>query len=418
MMNLIRRRNGRLKLVYIISQFPEFHETFIAREVESLLRAGVDLQIYSLKHGPREHFLYAHHERITRDYPLVLSLRNWMALLRAAVTKPLKLGWCFRQLFRFYWKDPSTLLKTLAILPMVTRIAEDLEFSKGDVHAHWATVPTSMAMIISHLADVRFSFTAHAWDIYLTPDKELTAKLLASRGVLTCTSFNVSHLARLAPEAAAQKVHLNYHGVDFKAIDDHISGCVKSTPPTFVAIGRMVEQKGFEYLVRAVALLPPDLELEVNIIGDGPLRPALEALCGQLLKGKARINFLGRLKQKDTLRTVARARALVAPSVIAGDGDRDGIPNVILEAMGCRVPVVASSVSGIPEVVIPGDSGWLVPERDAPALAVAMRDVLDHPDEAERRGRQARLIVEERFDFERNCEELRQHLEHFHDVAA
>ncbi len=197
-------------------------------------------------------------------------------------------------------------------------------------------------------------------------------------------------------------MHLVYHGLDLDSLPSPAPYPSEDGAPRFLAIGRLVPKKGFDSLVRAVRILADDgLDVHVTILGDGPERGRLEALVAELDVAGA-VELPGSVDNQAVFAQVSRCRALVAPSVRDAEGNIDGIPNVILEAMSMARPIVGSDLSGIPEVVTTGETGVLVPPGDAAAVAAAMGEIAEDPDHAGAMGSRGRALVEERFDVARN----------------
>jgi glycosyltransferase involved in cell wall biosynthesis len=279
----------------------------------------------------------------------------------------------------------------------------------GHLHAHFAHGPASVAQFASQLTGVAFSFTAHAKDIYTSPPELLKAKLRAARFVVTCTDYNAEHLARLAGEPWAGGIHRIYHGVNFDRFRySGRSDSVGPRVPVCLSIGRLVEKKGFRYLIEAAGILRSAGRcLTFRIVGGGDQRGALEAEIARAgLAGV--VELTGAMPQEELLPQYERASLFVLPCVVTDNGDRDGIPNVLVEAMRMGVPVVSTAISGIPELVIDDETGVLVPPRDPRALASAIAALLDDPARAQRLAFRAAHHVAERFDLHRNAERLRE----------
>jgi len=269
-------------------------------------------------------------------------------------------------------------------------------------------MPTTAAVILSKLTGIPFSFTAHAWDIFVNCDG-LEDKINRAKFVITCTDYNRKFLSHFCQNGQHKKVHLNYHGIDIDKFMVHGSRFMDRKQDQrfkILAIGRLVETKGFEYLIEACRILnDKGVDFECQIVGSGPLENKLESLSTSY-ELRAKIQFLGIRTQEEIKKLYSEATVLAQPSVMARNGDRDGIPNVILEAMALGVPVVATNFSGIPEAVIEGKTGILVPEKDAVALAVAIENIYQ---DAKRRDiliRNARELIEQKFSVSRNVEEL------------
>ena len=250
--------------------------------------------------------------------------------------------------------------------------------------------------------DVPYSVTAHAADIYVSP-LLLRTKLAAGDFVTTCTGYNRSHLAEVAPEASGRIV-LAYHGLDLERYDP--TSRFPSTVPTMLAVGQLREKKGFIHLLHACRdLADRGMAFRCEIIGEGPQRADLERGM-QDLGLEHHVAFLGAQSHDEVIDAYRRARLFVLPCVVGDDGDRDGIPNVILEAMAMSLPVVSTRHSGIPEVVEHGATGLLVPPADSTQLADVWSQVLEDPAAGEEMGVQGRAVVLERFDVEHNVRTL------------
>jgi glycosyltransferase involved in cell wall biosynthesis len=275
------------------------------------------------------------------------------------------------------------------------------------LHAHFAHGPASVAQFASQLAGVPFSFTAHAKDIYTSPPELLKAKLRAARFVVTCTEYNANHLVNLAGEQWAGRIHRIYHGIDFNRFRSNGAANGASHCPVVLSIGRFVEKKGFLYLIEAARIMAArGRAFRVRLIGGGQERHALEAAIAR--HGlQNMIELCGPLPQEKLFALYQQAAVFVLPCIVTDDGDRDGIPNVLVEAMRMRVPVVSTAISGIPELVVDGETGLLVPPRDAQALAEATCTLLDDQERAQWLVAQAARHVAERFDLHRNAAELR-----------
>jgi glycosyltransferase involved in cell wall biosynthesis len=248
---------------------------------------------------------------------------------------------------------------------------------------------------------VTFSICAHAWDIY-AGDGLLAEKIKRASFVATCTEYNASHLRTLAADPS--KIALNYHGLlDFAAPEPE-----RLPEPTILAVGRLAETKGFDHLIRAFAFMAsarPGLKL--RIIGSGPLEEPLRRLAGEL-DVRDRVQFVGTVDSRRVASEMKRATLLAVPSVIAANGDRDGIPNVILEAGNLGLPVVASNLSGIPEAVEHERTGLLVEPGDPGKLAAAFWRILLEDGLAARLTEGLRRRVRERFDARANAVHLAQ----------
>ena len=384
---------------YIDSLFP--CGTFIFREVHAITQTfGTKLSIFSLK-PYRDHMVQQDEARSFRTmthYPALRStLRAVPTLFSSSQARA-----CVREVLVAYRARPwaaskaiVTLLLAAAIIPEIRRL------QLRHVHAHYATMPALAAYFIKRVSGVPYSITAHAWDIYVETTM-LQRKLQVAEFVVTCTAANCKELKKLG--ARPERLFLCYHGLDFDCLPPPIFG----RGPNFhvLAVGRLVEQKGFAHLIKACHFLyQHDVAFECQIIGDGPLAAELRRLIAHYRLQNV-VSLVGNRSQAEVFRAYREATVLSVPSVIAHDGNRDGIPNVILEAMSQGLPVVASRISGIPEVVLPDRTGWLVPPSDIVALAAALQEIRQAPQEAARRALLAYDFVRSHFDVRTNTRTL------------
>ena len=391
-----------MRVAFVLAEYPVRNETFIQRELAELSAQGHEAEVFALRKSAvadeGEIAGWPVHYR-----PSLLSSRLWATQLWWVCCRPCAV---VAALWRVFWgclPRPKVLLAALRNFPGATyfaRAARDRGIER--IHSHFAFVPGIVGQVASRLAGTRFSFTAHAWDIYAEPTMLRECAQAADR-VVTCTQHNLATLAKLAP-SCRDKMQVCYHGIPSSLYRP--SQAEKAYPPLILCVGRLVEKKGHRYIIAACeALKRRGVAFECAIVGDGPLRRRLER------RVRARgldtqIQFSGRLPEREVAELMAKATALVCPSVVAGDGDRDGIPNVILEAMACGVPVVASRVSGIPEVVEHGVTGLLTEPGDAEGLAARIEDVLlDSNGAAERCVRGLRRI-EDDFCLRKNVADL------------
>jgi colanic acid/amylovoran biosynthesis glycosyltransferase len=245
-----------------------------------------------------------------------------------------------------------------------------------------------------------FSFSAHAKDIWTTPGWEKREKLRDAAWTVTCTRTNAEHLRGLAPGAA---VELIYHGLDAARFGPPPDA--RDPVPTILCVARAVEKKGLDVLVEALARLPAGLPWRFEHIGGGELARKLKARAAEL--GIAdRIAWHGAQAQDAVLAAYRRASLFCLPARIAVDGDRDGLPNVIMEAMSQELPVLSTPVSAIPEIVVDGETGLLLPPDDPAALAAALERLLRDPGLRARLGRAGRARVVERFGMERGIDRI------------
>jgi len=394
-----RRRSDPLAdSVFILGPFPQLSQTFVYRELEALVRGGHEVEILATRRRrlpagqPSAALLdlcdrAAYCDVASPGRALRLARRAAGARARAALAAMWRLP--HRSAFH-RWRVAAAAAIAADVAPMLA--ARGTRY----LHAHFAGFETELAMALSRLLGVPWGATWHAFDIY-EDRNALAEKIGEAETIWSCTAANVAHLQAIAPEHA-HKVRLAYHGLDLR----HFAAPVAPSRPRLVlGVGRLIEKKGFEHLLRAAALLAGRRRpIELRIVGEGERRPALERLRRDL--GLSPSVFGGAAGNREVIAAMRAAAVLAAPSVVARSGDVDGIPNVILEAMACGRPIVATRVSGIPEVVLDGETGFLVEPGDEVGLAEAIERILDAPELAERLGAAGRARIERDFDVDRN----------------
>jgi glycosyltransferase involved in cell wall biosynthesis len=391
----------QLHLAYIIGTYPSLTTTFIDREIRVLRSEGVQLQVVAVRR-PRSD-ISAEQRELQRGVRYLLPASPpevAIAHLRFVLLQPL--AYTATLLYLLTRRHPSARawLMTLIHFAMGVYAADLLRHERPDqIHAHFVDRSATVALVAGRLLGVPYSVTAHANDIYVAPVL-LPEKLAGARFVATCTGYNRAHLARIGGRALEPRLRRIYHGLELGRYRPN--GGPPPGTPVVLAVGQLKEKKGFGHLVAAMALLRGrGLDVTCRIVGEGPLRPQLEAQILRLgLEGV--VTLSGALPHEDVIAAYHGATIFVLPCVTGGDGDRDGIPNVILEAMAVGLPVVSTDHSGIPEAVRDGVTGLLVPSAETAALADAIGRLLIDPDLRRRIGAQAREAVAEQFDAERN----------------
>jgi len=261
--------------------------------------------------------------------------------------------------------------------------------------------------LVHRLAGCPFSFTAHAKDIYLTEREELGRKIATAEFVITCTGFNRKYLQEIASNGTP--IHLCYHGVDLSRFSGEPGESRRryAETPLILSVGRFCEKKGFPFLIQACHRLKQGGRRFVcRMVGFGPLQEQLEELI-RTLELQDCVSLAGKMTQNDLIREYQRADVFVLPCLVADDGDRDGIPNVLVEAMAMRIPVVSTPVSGIGELVDHMENGLLTPEKDSEALAAAIETLLDDPLLRDRLGENGRQKVMAGFSLDRSTAKVR-----------
>jgi glycosyltransferase involved in cell wall biosynthesis len=391
---------SRPAVAYVIGTYPLPTTTFIDREISTLARLGVAPALVSLRRPPSG--LSPDQRELARRVTYALPVRSWRLAtshLRFLARRPAVYVRTLFALTRAPHVDARSRVRTVlhfGLAVHVARVLDDLGPFEH-LHAHFVDRAATVALVAARLLDVPYSETAHAVDIYVQPVL-LPEKLRAAKVTLTCTRYNVEHLRSLVGDGPA--IRCVYHGIDLDAYRPRERAELRDVP-VLLSVAQLKEKKGLEVLLAACRILVDrGVAFSCRIAGDGPLRERLAARIAELDLGE-RVRLLGALPHDAVIERYAGADVFVLPSVVASDGDRDGIPNVILEAMAMELPVVSTAHSGIPEAVEDGVTGVLVAPGDAEALAEALARVLADPDRG-RLGIAGRRRIAERFDLERN----------------
>ncbi len=387
------------RVAYVVKRYPKFSETFIVNEILQHEAAGLALDIFSLRPVRDSHFqdaLAAVQAPVTYlDDQASKAANLWEGLSSA------------RRRLPDFWRRVDE-LDNIPVQDLMQGIALALEVHARQVthlHAHFGTVAATVTRIAAHLAKRPYSLTLHAKDIYHSSvDSERLNRLIGdASAVVTVSDYNLDHLVRSCPSAAG-KVRRIYNGLNMSRFP-YLDGPADSRE--ILAVGRLVEKKGFDVLIDACALLRSrGVEFSCRIIGDGAERSALEAKVAHHLLG-GQVELAGPRPHAMLIREFRTAAVLAAPCMVGGDGDRDGLPTVLLEAMALGTACVSTPVTGIPELLRHDESGLMVAERDPDQLADALQSLLEQPELRIRLARNARHRVVQDFDSAQNSAELR-----------
>lgn len=390
------------RIAYVLKRYPRLSETFIVNELLGLNGLGAELSITSLLPREPEAIEHAAVRDVRADVCYVSDLgrvRRLAAHTRVARSRPAAYVRAASDAVRESisardrraWKD---FRRAVIVADRVERRGAQ------HIHAHFATAATRTAIVAADLTGRSISFTAHAKDIYVIDEdgrRRLRGYLDRASFVVTVSEFNRRYLAELAP-ASAHKLRLVPNGLAPEWFDEPLRTNTADVP-LVLAVGRLVEKKGFADLIDAAKLLRErGVRFQCRLVGSGPLADDLRRQvdeCGL----EDEFDFAGPSEQT-TLRDIhyATAACLVVPCVVAETGDRDGLPTVVIEAMASGVPVIATDVTALPEIVVDGVTGLLVPQRDPVALAEAVERLLGDRQLAEQLASNARHAVGEQFD--------------------
>lgn len=386
------------KIGYVCKRYPRFSETFIVSEILAHEKAGQEVEIFALRPVQETHFqdiISKVRAPVTRIPEKLRSVSAFWSLVREAEAA-----------------FPGAADRMVSSDGNADNLAQALSLalevrSRGvtHLHAHFGTIATTVARLAAAIAGIGYSFTAHAKDIYYDYGQELSfdEKMRDADFVVTVSDYNLDHLRKIHPGDAAGLIRI-YNGLDL--------GRFAWAPPAeeardILAVGRLVEKKGFHILVEALMLLAEEgLRPRCRIIGQGEEEAHLRTqIKGSGLAGH--VTLEGPRPQAEVMAAMRSAAVLACPCIVGRDGNRDGLPTVLLEAMALGTPCISTDVTGIPELVRDGETGLICPEGDPVALAGALRRMLAEPDLRSSVSAAGRALIEQEFDIDRNAMQLR-----------
>jgi glycosyltransferase involved in cell wall biosynthesis len=390
------------RVAFVLKGYPRLSETFIAQEILALEQLGLEIEIVSLRH-PTDRARHPVHGQITaplRYLPEYLKdekrrvIRAWRQARRLSGYRAARRVWLCDLV-----RDPTP--NRIRRFGQAAVLAVELGPDIRHLYAHFLHTPASVARYAAMMLGLPWSVSAHAKDIWTSPAWEKREKLQSAAWAVTCTRSGHRHLAELAP--ATDTVTLSYHGLDLDRFPSpHLrgegpDGSVPAAPVVLLSVGRAVEKKGYDDLLAALALLPREFAWRFIHIGGGVLAKRLKQQAAQL--GLAdRIEWRGAQPQTEVLAAYREADLFVLAAKIGRDADRDGLPNVLMEAQSQRLACVATTLPGIAELIDPGRTGLLVPPADPPALAAALAALIRDPAQRARLGAAGEARVRADFD--------------------
>ena len=417
---------NNIQIGYILKGYPRTSETFITNEIRLLEKMGVGLSIFSVKklEGQKNHAMVkdikAPVTYLPQADPLsetrfsrwiidnvpkfsashVLLLKKKPLAYLKAFLECLVMSFQYRNGF-FEWPREVFFKEFLQAGYIANAVMESGQIQH--LHAHFCHGSTTIAMFASRMSGIPFSFTAHAKDIYLkelNPGNLLQKKMRRAEFLVTCTGANEEHLQRLAPKGT--KIHKIYHGLDTNLFANSTQDSPKISNeniPIVLSVGRLVEKKGFDYLIKACAVLKErGRRFKCQIVGGGDSYTETLVRLIKDLGLEDTVNLHGAVTQEELRKIYQQATLFALPCLVVDNGDRDGIPNVLVEAMAMRVPVVSTDISGIPELIDNDVNGLLVPEKNALAMADAIERLLINPELRQQLGDAGRDRVCKDFD--------------------
>lgn len=396
-----------MRVAFVLKGYPRLSEAFIAQEIAALERRGLDILIVSLRR-PSDARTHPVHREIRAQ---LLYLPEYLLLEPFRVLK----AWFQQRKQPNYGKAKALWLRDLRRDPTPNRVrrfgqalvlATELPGDVTRLHAHFLHTPASVTRYAAAMLGIAWTGSAHAKDIWTTPEWEKREKLASCEWLVTCTAANREHLAALAPRG---RVELVYHGIDLerfpRAGGARPARDGSGEPVRILSVCRLVEKKGVDVLLEALALLPKDLHWRLVHAGGGGLQTKLQSRAFKLGIA-AKIEWRGALAQEALLEEYRAADLFALASRVARDGDRDGLPNVLAEAQSQALACVATRVSGVPELVLDGKSGVLVAENDPAALARALEALARDPQRRLALGEAGLARVRAEFALEANLERL------------
>jgi len=394
-------------IAYLVSRFPKITETFILYEMQALEAQGAQIELFPLVRE-REPVLHPEAEAWVEraHYTPVLGRAVLKSQLYWLQQNPLRLLALWARVLWGHRGSRKFLVRAAAALLLAGHFGRQMQaLGVQHVHAHWATHTALAAYAIRRLAGISYSFTAHAHDIYVER-MMLAEKIREARFVVTISDHNRRLLCELYGEEAAKKVRLVRCGTDTSVFLPGERGQEAGGPFRIVCVGALEEKKGQTYLIEACRLLARrGFALECLLVGDGELRPVLQAQI-RAAGLEAKVKLLGTQPRERVSALLKEAGAVVLPSIRLKSGKMEGIPVALMEALAVEAPVIASEISGIPELVVDGETGILVPERDPAALAEAIANLQRDPRLGRRLGKNGRKKVLAEYDLVKNTRVL------------
>ncbi len=394
----------------VLKGYPRLSETFVAQELAGLEQAGLTLSLYSLRR-PTDTERHPIHDRIAAAVTYLPEyLHNDRRRVRQAWRQVRRLPG-YRVARRCWLADlrRDRTRNRIRRFGQALVLAAEMPADIDHIYAHFLHTPTSVARYAALIRGLPFSISAHAKDIWTSPHWEIAEKIHDAQWLATCTAANQQHLA--AVSAAPAKVKLIYHGLDFADLPPAPArpadndGRDPGRPLTILSVGRLVAKKGYGDLLQALSALPSSLHWRFEQIGRWDLKDELAAQAAALGIAE-RIQWHGPRARDDVMAAYGRADLFVLASKIARDGDRDGIPNVLMEAMSQGLPCVATHISGIPELIEDGVTGWLAPPAAPAAFSAIIAAALADPGGRQRLGVAANQYVRTAFGFGRGLGQL------------
>ncbi|PSB05113.1 glycosyltransferase [Merismopedia glauca] len=397
---------------YVLKRYPRYSETFIVNEILAHEAQGLKIEIFALRPPEDTHFQNIISQVRARVHYIRKPVQGRTSeFLTSLAPTAASYFWAelqeASQLIPDLWAKLSVAQgERASTVYQALWLAREIKLQNiTHLHAHFGTVATSVARLAAHFTGIPYTFTAHAKDIFheSVDKQDLTGKLSDAATVVTVSDYNLRYL-QANYGIAANRVRRIYNGLDLSQLS--YKSPLNRTP-LILFVGRLIEKKGGLILIEACAQLRDwDCEFHCQIIGTGSCQRQLIERIKELNLG-LQVEIVGPRPQNEVFAALQQAAAFAAPYVVGTDGNRDGLPTVLLEAMALGTPCVATDVTGIPEIVRDGETGLLVPQHDVKALAIALKQLLNNGTQREQLAREARKLIEEAFDIHCNSAVLR-----------
>lgn len=399
-----------IRVGYVLKRYPRYSETFVVNEILAHEAAGLEIEIFALRPFNDTHFQDAIGKvKAPANYlpsKIPTSSNFWAELVKAGEDVP------------NLWASLEGAKKETALdVYQAFLLAREVHLRNISLlHAHFADVATSVARLAARFARIPYTFTAHAKDIFheKVDPVDLRRKLNDAAAVITVSDYNLKYL-RTKYGLSTQRLQRIYNGLEIEKFPyrepDH-------RPRRIVSAGRLVEKKGFKDLIDACAILEHrGCNFHCQIIGTGPLEAELRKQIEQL-GIEPLVDLVGPLPRDQLIESVHNAAVFSAPCVIGEDGDRDGLPTVLLEAMALGTPCVSTEVTGIPEVLQNGETGFMIPQHDPVSLAAALEELLSNPSLRVQLAMKARQRIEKDFNIHSNSALIREVFQNINGIKV
>jgi len=387
--------SSTITVAYLLSTFPQLTQTFVTREIFWIRSHDVRVEIFSLFKPESIPAEAQARELMSRvHYSPPLSANVVAALIHFLVRSPLRLLRALGRTIVHGYREPKLLLQALSIFPKSVYFARQMKKLEIEhIHAHFVTLAAFAAGTAAELLGVTFTVHGHAVDLFSRDARDVRRQLENASGVVTISSFHRAFISGLCPAVDQENLQVVYCGLETDRFQPASGQTDSGGPLRILSIGRLIEKKGFEYLIDACKILADaGYSFQCQIVGDGPLQDALQERIDR--HGlQERVHLLGALQQDRVLALYGQSDMFALACVVADDGNRDGLPVVLIEAMSCELPVVTTPVTGIVDLVEHNRTGILVKERDAAALADTLKLLIERRDLRESMGRLGRQKI-------------------------